>query len=86
MAFLNSKSEEKKKGKRITKYEFAGTGALIQLVGFILLFLFFPFGLIVGLPLLIIGSVKSKKILCSECGNKVEKTTTLCPHCEIGLE
>ena len=67
-------------GRKKTKYEFAGVGALVQLVGFVALWIF-PFGTVVGLALLIIGNTLSKKHLCSECGNKVEKDAKVCPHC-----
>lgn len=67
------------------KAELAGTGCLIQLIGLVLLFLF-PVGTIVGIALLIYGSGKSIKIVCSACGNTVEKTSTICPHCNARFE
>ena len=67
------------------KAEFIGVGALVQLVGLVLLF-FFPLGTIAGVLLLIIGSAMSVKTICSSCGNKVEKTSKLCPTCKASFE
>lgn len=67
------------------KSEFAGAGCLIQLVGLVLLF-FFPIGTIFGVALLLYGSAKSIKLVCSSCGNTVEKTSTMCPHCRASFE
>lgn len=64
-----------------TKSEFAGTGCVIQAIGLVLLFLF-PIGTIVGIILLVYGSMKSVKRVCSRCGNTVESSSKICPHCK----
>lgn len=63
------------------KSDFAGTGSLVQLIGLALLF-FWPLGTIVGVVLFIVGSGMSIKLICSQCGNPIEKTATMCPHCK----
>ena len=63
------------------KYEFAGVGALVQAIG-VVAFFFYPVGIIAGIALLLIGSAMSKKIGCSECGNRVDKESLMCPHCK----
>jgi hypothetical protein len=82
MESLSSSEPKSVVGKKKTKYEFAGVGALVQLVGLVALW-FFPIGTFVGVVLLIIGSAMSKKILCGECGNKVDKDSKMCPHCKV---
>jgi hypothetical protein len=42
---------------------------------------FFPLGTIAGVAMLLIGSAMSKKTLCDEFGNRVEKESRMCPHC-----
>ncbi|MHB8109794.1 MAG: hypothetical protein ACYDHW_07150 [Syntrophorhabdaceae bacterium] len=65
-----------------TKYESVGLGALIQLIGVVLLF-FFPFGTAFGIVLLIVGSVASRKYMCSDCGFKVpDKSVKICGNCK----
>jgi hypothetical protein len=73
------------------KNEFAGVGALIQLLG-----LASPFvlgvvgglpGIVVGLILMVIlfgvGSAKSQKLYCSDCGNPVaDKNVKMCAVCK----
>lgn len=75
-------SSQRSVGKKKVKYEFAGVGALVQLIGFVAVW-FFPIGTIAGIALLVIGSSMSKKILCSECGNKVDGDSKMCPHCKV---
>ncbi|MFA5057381.1 MAG: zinc ribbon domain-containing protein [Opitutaceae bacterium] len=69
-------------GTKKTKYEFAGVGALVQLIGFVAVW-FFPLGTFAGIALLLIGSSMSKRIFCSECGNKIDKESRMCPHCKV---
>jgi hypothetical protein len=64
-----------------TKVEYVGVGALIQVLGIIALF-FFPIGSVIGVVLLVIGHSMSKKIRCSACGNRVDKESRRCPHCQ----
>lgn len=83
MAFQMLPEQKPAGGRKKVKYEFAGVGALVQLIGFVAVWFYFPLGLIAGIALLIIGSAMSKKILCSECGNKVDKESKMCPHCKV---
>lgn len=69
----------------IRKSEFAGLGAGIQALG-LLCFLAFPIGIIPGLLLLIIGGRLALTYRCSNCRNKVEKQSRLCPHCKKKLQ
>ena len=71
------------------KSEFAGKGAVVQLLGVICFFLGFLGGFVgvavgtcLALLLLIIGSRMAIKLICSDCGNKVEKTSKICPTCK----
>ena len=64
------------------KSQFIGTGCLIQILGLLLLFVF-PIGTIIGILLLITGSRLKVKLVCSECGNKIDgKEVKLCPTCK----
>jgi hypothetical protein len=38
-----------------------------------------------GVVLLLLGSVFPVRLICSVCGNRVEKTSKLCPHCRATL-
>lgn len=65
------------------KYETAGSGCLVQFIGLILLF-FFPVGTLLGIGLMIGGSVMSRKWRCSACGNQlVDQHVRICPTCRI---
>ena len=69
------------------KSEFAGVGALVQAVGLVVCFLFFPFGIFVGIIVILIGSRMAIKHVCSACGNKVEdKDVRICPVCKAALQ
>lgn len=64
-----------------------GPGCLIQLIGLVLLFVFFPIGLIVGILLLIIGQRLSFKFICSECNNRLDNSKVkICPVCKAQLK
>ena len=64
------------------KGEFIGMGCLIQALGLAVCFLFWPIGIII----LIIGGRMAIKYVCSDCGNKVEKSARICPVCKSELE
>lgn len=71
--------------KILSKRKTSGAGLALELVGLILLFVF-PFGTIIGIALLIFGFSKSKKTVCSECGNKIDdKDVKLCPTCKASF-
>ncbi len=81
-----AQTPSKRKARRKHKTEFAGAGALVQLVGVILLFVF-PIGTLAGIVLLIIGHSMSTKLICSECGNQIEgKQVKICPTCQAAFK
>lgn len=71
--------------KIISKRQTSGTGIILELLGFILLF-FFPIGTIIGIAFLVYGFNQSKKNVCSECGNKVDdRDVKICPVCKASF-
>lgn len=70
---------------RVEKVDFAGGGSLVQLLGLILLF-FFPIGTILGVILMVSGSSSAKYFICSDCGNRLEKTASICPTCKSDID
>ncbi len=67
------------------KSEFVGVGALVQLVGLVLLFVF-PIGTVAGVILLGVGSRLSTKLTCSDCGNRIaDKGVKVCPVCKTSF-
>ena len=79
-----SNSQPQNIAKKVKKAEFAGKGALVQGIGLLLCIFLFPWGLIPGIVALIAGSQMSFRYSCSNCGNKVEKGTKICPHHNCG--
>jgi hypothetical protein len=72
------------RGHKVKKVEFAGGGAAVQLIGFILCLTLV--GVIIGIPLIIIGRSMSTKFLCSQCGNKLsDKAAAICPVCRCQI-
>lgn len=72
--------------KIISKTEKTGAGCFVQAVGVIALF-FFPVGTILGLILLVWGSQLSKKLICGNCGNRVDsRDVKICPVCKEALQ
>jgi hypothetical protein len=64
------------------KIEFFGWGAFVQLLGICVLW-WFPLGTIIGIILVGVGHVLSKKTLCSRCGTIIaNKDSKLCPICQ----
>jgi rubrerythrin len=58
------------------------------LAGFAFLAILFlwPFGLVVGFILIVIAvCIDQKRFICGACGNRVERTSTLCPACQSHL-
>ena len=68
------------KAKKKKKVSFAGAGCLVQLVGLVLCALLFPWGIIPGVILLLVGG-RMGPTVCSNCGNQVVQTSKLCPSC-----
>ena len=68
-----------------TKSEFLGEGCIWQGVGIILCFIWFPFGILAGIILLVYGGRMAKGFVCSLCKAKIEKGAHVCPHCNAEL-
>ncbi len=60
-------------------------GCALSLLGLLVLLtgIFNPILLILGIVLITWGFQCSHKKICSECGNKVEDTSKLCPACKV---
>ena len=57
------------------------TGAMLILIGIVLLFVW-PFGTIIGVIVLIAGFSIGNGYRCGDCGNKIEsKQVKMCPVC-----
>lgn len=81
--------------KCVSKTQFAGVGALVQLVGGVAVaagaIYYGDTGLLVGgvigVALLVIGSNLSKIFRCSDCGNRLDgRHVKLCPTCKAVVE
>jgi hypothetical protein len=85
------KQPKKPKAHVKVQSSFIGSGCLIQGIGLMLFlgsFLMFPigpfFGILVLIGFFIWGSINSRKLLCSECGNPIDnKKVKLCPACKV---
>lgn len=64
---------------------FFSPGTIAALVGFAILFLLWPLGLILIAAGLILDALIGSRFLCGMCGNRVEKTSNLCPTCGAAL-
>lgn len=83
-SFPPSPPQASHKAKIVAKTEFAGAGALVQLIGIIACFT--VVGIIVGIPMFIVGTKMSNKFTCGECGNPLaDKNVRMCPVCKIHL-
>lgn len=77
----------------VRKTEFAGIGALVQLLGLVVIGLvivnplaFIP-GIVVGLIMLVIGSRMALRWVCSECRNRLDsKDVKVCPACHVRFD
>ncbi len=68
--------------KIIIKRQTSGGGLVLELLGFLLLFVF-PIGTVFGIAFLIYGFSLSKTGVCSECHNKMEsRDVKICPVCK----
>ena len=65
--------------RRLKKTKFASGGALVELVAVVLCLTIV--GAIIGIPLFVIGSSMSRYYVCSNCGNHLANTATMCPTC-----
>ena len=74
--------------KVVKKRQTSAAGLLLELIGLAMLFCWNvnPIISLLGIGLLIAGISKSKKYICSRCGNKVEdKDVKMCPVCNAQL-
>lgn len=79
--------------KRKVKTDFLGKGALVQLVGVLVIlyswgddYAVLGFGLLVGVVLLLVGSNMSQYYICSDCGNKLDGShVKMCPTCKEAI-
>ena len=84
--------------KPIRKSDFAGVGCALQALGLLMPFILgallgpfgpagFVIGIVAGLVLLLVGSRKSIKWVCSACGNRLEgRKVKICPVCHSKLD
>ncbi|MGH8017681.1 MAG: hypothetical protein ACREIA_05220 [Opitutaceae bacterium] len=81
--------------RKIRKSEFAGKGALVQLFGLAggAAGLYYApstgvgvVSIVAGLVLLIIGGRMACRHICGSCGNRVDKISRVCPHCQARFE
>lgn len=63
-----------------------GTAAvwLLQIIG--LLFCITLYGLLIGIPLILVGESIARRFKCSRCGGIVDKIGHVCPHCSARFE
>ena len=61
------------------------TGVLMLILGVLVPFLF-GIPILIGLVLIVFGSVKARGCICSSCGNPVHRTSMLCPTCGANLQ
>lgn len=71
------------RGYRVRK---SGGGA-VQLVGLVLCLTGFilPFMFLVGFLVILLGAIPARAVMCSVCGNGVDKSSRLCPTCHATL-
>lgn len=64
--------------------ETSALGILLEVIG--LLFCLSIFGIVIGIPLLIIGSRMSYGLRCGNCGNKIDSAlVTICAACKCSV-
>ena len=57
-------------------------GLALEIGGFIAMFFFFPWGILLGLILVFLGWRKSNRLVCSNCGTILKsRTAETCPAC-----
>lgn len=57
-------------------------GILLRIAAVIISFFAFPLGLLAGVALFIGSIFVGIRHICSACGNRVEKTSRICPACK----
>jgi len=77
-------NKDEKSCLKIKKVSFAGWHTVLQIIGFLLLFVF-PIGTVIGLMLMVCGSHMGKYYICECCCNKVDKEAKICPTCKANL-
>lgn len=70
----------------VSKCEFAGVGCVVQGLALIVIW-FFPIGTLLGIGLIILGSIMSKKWICPQCKNPLaSKDVKVCPACQASFQ
>ena len=64
-----------------------GYSLALQIIGVVICLFTFPFGLVIGLPLLIGGSIlyRCGSWRCNACKTRIEKTASICPSCRTRI-
>lgn len=71
---------------KVKRTEFAGAGCLLQGLGLVLSFFWFPVGLVVGVGLFVFGSLRSSYWACGHCRNRLsDREVRICPACHATL-
>lgn len=74
-----------RKAKKIKAAKNTAGGIIVFLIGVGLTFWAFPSGIIFGLILIPLSVAMSRVWVCGDCGNAIEKTSSLCPTCKAHL-
>lgn len=61
------------------------TALAVFLLGLVMLFFFWPLGLLLIVIGLLADARYGNKSFCGQCGNEVAPTSNLCPHCSYRL-
>ena len=80
--------------KIIKKRQTSFLGLLLEITGFIIIIVGAPtfagggfVGVFIGIILMVVGFGKSRKMVCSECMNRIEdKEVRMCPVCKVTFE
>lgn len=62
-----------------------GLGCFLLIVAIIMLVIFWPIGIVVGVLAVVVDSM-SLYYHCSICGNETAKSSRQCPHCKASLK
>jgi DNA-directed RNA polymerase subunit RPC12/RpoP len=61
-------------------------GPAIMIIGLIAIFIYFPFGILAGIMLILLGKSISIKRFCGNCGKRLRsRKIPHCPHCKVSL-
>lgn len=83
LAYKKTIKNRPERGPHVKAKTKDGGGSIVQIIGVILLFCFFPIGLLIGVFFIAIGASMARGFICSECGNKISsKDVKICPVCK----